>query len=227
MQALAADLTGRHRVAVRVIAADLSTPDGVEQVDREVQKLGIEIDVLVNNAGFGSQGRFAQMDASTQVRMIAVNIVALTRLTRLFLPAMLQRQRGRILNVASMAAFQPGPYMAVYYATKAFVLSLSEALDDEVRSTPITVTALCPGATHTAFDARADMAGAALFQGRVMDAGTVAAAGYRGMMRGARVVIPGWRNQLRAIGARLAPRRFVLRVARNLNRVKRAPKNPV
>jgi hypothetical protein len=145
-----------------------------------------------------------------------VNISALTHLTGLLLPGMLQRRRGRVLNVASTAAFQPGPLMAVYYATKAYVLSFSEALANETGGSGVTVTALCPGPTGTAFEKRAGLESTLLFRAGVMNAATVARSGYDGMMRGSPIVIPGWRNKLSAQSVRLAPRGLVTRIARSL-----------
>ena len=148
--------------------------------------------------------------------MIQVNVSALTHLTDLLLPGMLARRRGRVLNVASTAAFQPGPLMAVYYATKAYVLSFSEALANETSGSGVTVTAFCPGPTATGFQKRAGLEGTQLFRGGVMDAAAVARIGYEGMMRGARIVIPGWRNRLLAQLVRFAPRRMVIQAVRSL-----------
>ena len=149
--------------------------------------------------------------------MIQVNVVALTHLTRLLLPGMLARRRGRILNVASTAAFQPGPLMAVYYATKAYVLSFSEAIASELRGSGVTVTALCPGPTATGFQRRAAMEDSKLVSGRtLMDARTVAEAGYAAMLAGKTVVIPGWRNWLMAEAVRFAPRNLTTAIVRRM-----------
>jgi uncharacterized protein len=150
------------------------------------------------------------------LKMMQVNMVALTHLTGLFLPGMIQRQMGKILNVASTAAFQPGPLMAVYYASKAFVLSFSEALANELQHTGVTVTALCPGATASGFQKRANMEESKLFRGRIMDAQTVAKAGYRGLMANKTVVIPGLRHRMLAFSVRLTPRKVVTSFVRNL-----------
>src|ERR1043165_596969 len=176
-------------VKTTVIAADLSKPNAAADV---VAQLGaIEIDALVNNAGVGLAGAFADNDLQTELDMIQLNVVALTQLTKLLLPPMLQRGRGRILNVASTASFQPGPLMAVYYATKAYVLSFSEAIAEELRKTPVTVTALCPGPTATGFVAAANVSETRLFTLMPpMESEKVAHIGYEAMKKGRRVVIP-------------------------------------
>ena len=163
------------------------------------------------------------MEPSANCRSIAswpwcrVNVSAVLALTRLLLPGMLARRRGRILNVSSVAAFQPGPWMATYYASKAFVLSWSEALSAELRRSGVTVTALCPGPTDTEFAARAGMATSKLYHMSGLTAAQVAAAGYRGLMKGRRVVVPGWSNRLLAAGVRFAPKQLVLAAVRRLN----------
>ena len=157
LQALADELTRSHRVSSTVVAMDLSAPGAADEVARTLAERRISIDMLVNNAGFGTLGEFAREDPVEQSRMLQVNVVALTMLTRFLLPGMLERRRGRILNVASTAAFQPGPVMAVYYASKAYVLSLSLALTEETAGTGVTVTCLCPGPTRTGFQERAQM----------------------------------------------------------------------
>jgi len=172
--------------------------------------------VLVNNAGFGLRGAFVVIDLRQQLKMIQVNVTALTHLTGLLLPGMLARRRGRVLNVASTAAFQPGPLMAVYYATKAYVLSFSEALANETSGSGVSVTALCPGPTETDFRRRAGMENTRLFRAGVMDAAAVARIGYQGMKRGARVVVPGWRNKLLAQSVRFASRAMTAQIARSL-----------
>jgi short-subunit dehydrogenase len=171
----------------------------------------------VNNAGFGSLGRFQALAPDTARNIIQVNVAALTELTRLFLPGMIARRRGRILNVASTAAFAPGPLMAVYYATKAYVVSFSEALAEELRGSGVSVTVLCPGPTRTEFQAVAGMGSARLFRlPGVMDAAPVARAGYRGMMTGKRMVVPGWTNRGLPFVIRFSPRGVVARVSRFL-----------
>ncbi len=210
------ELRTEHGVKVAEIALDLGDAAAPDAIDRALARQGAVVDVLVNNAGFGLRGAFTELDLGEQLRMIQVNIAALTRLTGLLLPGMVARRRGRVLNVASTAAFQPGPLMAVYYATKAYVLSFSEAVADEVKASGVTVTALCPGPTATAFEKRAGLQGTRLFRGGVMDAPAVARDGYEAMMRGARLAIPGWRNRLLAQTVRFAPRGMVLQVTRAL-----------
>jgi short-subunit dehydrogenase len=172
------------------------------------------VDILVNNAGLGLHGRFWETDLDKQLEIIQVNIVALTALTGRLLPGMVTRGRGRIVNVASTAAFQPGPYMAVYYATKAYVLSLSEALAAELKDTGVTVTALCPGPTTTKFQEAAGLEDTLLFRGPlVTDAASVARIGWSAAKRGKRVIIPGLANRLLKETVRFSPRRLVLAVA--------------
>jgi len=172
----------------------------------------------MNNAGFGSLGRFHETPSDRQLSMLCLNVVTLTHLTHLFLPPMLERHRGRILNVASTAGLQPGPWMAVYYASKAYVLSFTEAIAEELRGTGVTATALLPGPTRTEFQSRADMAGSRLIRMGMADARSVAEAGYRGMEAGRAVVIPGISNKALSLVVRLSPRWTVRRVVSWLNR---------
>jgi len=209
--ALADTLQQRYGVSVKTISQDLAAPMAADELAAALQRESLAVDVLVNNAGFAIHGFFAESSLSEQLEMIQLNVLTLTHLTRLLLPAMLERQQGRILNVASTAAFQPGPLMAVYYATKAYVLSFSEALAEEVRGTGVSVTALCPGLTKTGFQRRAGLQGVRMVRGSMMDAATVARIGYRGLLRGKRVVIPGWSNKLMALAARWSPRILVIR----------------
>lgn len=214
MAGLAEGLARRHGVEVAVEPRDL--------LDREAALAlhaawGERVDVLVNNAGFGLHGSFAQLSLERQTEMIELNVLALTRLSRLFLAGMLERGRGRILNVASTAAFQPGPFMAVYYASKAYVLSFSEALDEECRGRGVSVTVLCPGPTKSGFQEVADLGGARMLDRLpLMDAGTVARAGVDATLRGQALVIPGFRNRLGAFAVRFAPRALVARISRYL-----------
>lgn len=209
-------LRNRHGIGTTVIAADLARRDAPQQIADELQRRNIAVDVLVNNAGFATYGRFDEIPAERDLELLQVNVVALTALTRLLLPAMVARGQGRILNVASTAAFQPGPLMAVYYASKAYVLSLSEALANELQGTGVTVTALCPGPTTTGFQKRAAMEDSRLVAGRrLMSPNAVASAGYRALQRGDAVVVPGLQNRLLAEAVRLLPRRLVTRIVRN------------
>ena len=202
-------------ITVRVIVTDLTAPRAPFEVCDELKASGVVVDVLVNNAGYATYGKFHELDLDHELNMIQLNVMALTALTGLLLPGMVQRGSGRILNIASTAAFQPGPLMAVYYATKAFVLSFSEAIANELRGTGVRVTALCPGPTRTVFQARAHMQQSRLLAGRrIMDARTVARAGYAGMMQGKTVVIPGPGNWLLVQAVRATPRGLTTRIVR-------------
>jgi hypothetical protein len=175
------------------------------------------VDLLVNDAGLGVHGFFAETPLERELETIRVNVLALTELTKLFLPGMLGRRRGVIVNVASTAAFQPGPLMAVYYATKAYVLSFTEALAEELRGTGVTATALCPGPTVTEFQKLAGLEDTPLFRGPlVADAAAVARAGYEGAMKGKRVIVPGFANRVLGYAARVGPRRLATRIARKM-----------
>jgi short-subunit dehydrogenase len=208
------DLAGELKIETLVIAKDLTKAGAAQEVFDQVH----QVDVLVNNAGFGSSGKFVEAPLDDQLDMMQLNMTALVALTGLFLPGMLKAGSGRILNLASTAAFQPGPLMAVYYATKAFVLSFSEAIHEELSGSGVTVTALCPGATETGFGDRANMNDVRLFKAKKpMDAHTVAEAGYRGLMAGKAIVIPGLMNRVMAQSVRVSPRWAVRKIARHLN----------
>jgi len=211
---VANDLQSRG-VSVRTFALDLSTPPAPKFLFDQLQREGIAVDILVNNAGFGAFGEFAQMSNEEIFGQIQLNIIALTELTRLFLPPMLARRSGRIMNVASTAGFQPGPLMAVYYATKAYVISFSEAIANEVRNSGVTVTCFCPGATHTGFAKRAGNDKSRLFkQLGAMNVEKVALDGYRAVMEGRGLAISGAQNWLVAQSTRFAPRRLVTAISR-------------
>jgi short-subunit dehydrogenase len=210
MQALAAELESYGANSV-VIPADLSNPGAAKELASAIESRGLEIDVLISNAGLGALGRFDQMDPGRIGEMLQVNVVTLTELTRLLLPGMVARRRGKIMLVASTASFQPGPRMAVYFATKAYVLSLGEALAYELRATGVTVTTLCPGATATNFFRVAGAKDIALQP--AMSAAAVARSGYRALKAGRRVVITGMLNNVLAIGAKLAPHSITLPAA--------------
>ncbi len=218
LEVLAAELRKGAGVAVRVVAADLASPEGPERLMQRLSQDGVQVDVLVNNAGFAAFGAFTETKWADEAGMLQLNVVTLTELTKRLLPAMLARKRGGVLNVASTAAFQPGPLMAVYYATKAYVLSFSEALAEEVRGSGVSVTALCPGPTESGFQARAAMEDSKLVKGkRLMDAASVAHAGYEGFRRGAAVVVPGLGNRLLVQSVRFTPRRWVTRMVHNMS----------
>jgi short-subunit dehydrogenase len=215
---LSETLQSAHSINAHVLPADLSVPGVANDIVTDLKERSLTVDVLVNNAGFGARGRFADLDAQQQVDMIQVNVAALTHLTRHLLPGMLDRNRGGVLNVASTAAFQPGPYMSVYYATKAYVLSFSEGLAGEVSDTNVTVTCLSPGPTETAFMDRADMHGTALFENASkMHPETVAKTGYDAFRKGRALVVPGWPNKIGAFMVRFTPRPVARRVAGWLN----------
>jgi short-subunit dehydrogenase len=214
LHALAAELQ-QSAVRTDVIVADLAAPDGPASVVAAVQSLGLDVDILVNNAGFGSYGPFLESPLETALSMIQVNIAAVTDLTRRFLPAMVARRSGRIMIVASTAAFFPGPLMAVYYATKAYLLSFSEAIANELQGTGVTVTALCPGATESGFAAAANQEDSRLIAGRKLPTSReVAEEGYAGLIAGKTVVITGVSNKLSVLVPRLLPRRVVARIVR-------------
>jgi uncharacterized protein len=215
---LAKELEAKHAVSTTVIEADLSDHGAVQAIVEKVQSAGLSVDFLINNAGFGSHGSFVQSDFARQAEMVDVNVRALMELTHRFLPPMLTRKSGRILNVASLAGFVPGPYMATYYATKAFVLSFSEALAAELRGTGVTVTASCPGPTSTEFGAVARSDQTNLFRGGGASATSVARHGYRAMLAGRAVAIPGLANKSTALSIRFSPRSAVRRIAAWMNR---------
>lgn len=198
---------------VTTIPMDLSKTGSVKKMVEEIQEKGLQVDVLINNAGFGLLGKFDELNVEKQLEMIQLNISALTELTHAFLPQMKKQKFGQIMNVASTAAFQPGPMMAVYYATKAYVLSFSEALVEELAGTGVTVTTLCPGATKTNFGSVANVEKTKMFS-NAMDATTVAALGYNGMKNGKRVVITGSSNKIGATAAKFLPRSTAAKIAK-------------
>ena len=215
LEAAAGQLEGKFDVRAHVFAADLRRREAPQEIFDFLRNENIPIEVLVNNAGFGLGGEFSETAVERELEMIQVNIVALTHLTKLFLAPMIRRKSGRVLNVASTAAFQPGPLMAVYYASKAYVLSFSEALAEELRNSEITVTALCPGPTDTDFADTAEMGESRLFNAfGIADAADVAKYGYDAMMSGKRLAIPGIKNKILAQANRLAPRSLSAKIAR-------------
>jgi short-subunit dehydrogenase len=218
LDALARELREARKVTVHVIAADLAVPDEVERVVREVQALPVEIEFLVNNAGLGNVGTFATSPLERQLVMVDVNVRALVRLTHAFLPAMIAHRRGRVLNLGSTAGLQPGPFGAVYYATKAFVNSFSEALSHELKGTGVTATVSLPGATATEFASVAGSGGTRLFRSGVMSSREVAAEAYRAMHRGTPFVVHGWKNRVLAFSVRLGPRSMVRAIAASMNK---------
>ena len=201
-------------LTIKTIALDLAAPPAPKFLFDQLQREGIAVDILVNNAGYGVYGDFAQIPEEEILGQLDLNIRALTELTRVFLPPMLARHSGRIMNVASTAGFQPGPLMAVYYATKAYVISFSEAIANELRNSGVTVTCFCPGATHTGFAARAGVEKSRLFKLGAMSAEKVALDGYRAVMEGRTLAISGAHNWMVAQSTRFAPRRMVTAISR-------------
>ena len=216
LNALAARMESEFRVKTLVLPKDLSKASAVDEIYEQVSAASMPVDVLVNNAGFPVYGLFTETDLDTELQMLQVNVVALTQLTKLFLRGMIERRYGRILNLASTAAFEPGPLMAVYYASKAYVLNFSEALANELRGTGVTVTTLAPGPTRTGFQKRGRLEDSRLVQGNIGDAPSVALAGYRGLMAGKTLVIPGFSNKLIPWIVRISPRGVVTRVVRRM-----------
>ena len=218
LEANAAQWRQQYGVRVTAIASDLSEVGAAKKLADEVIGQGIKVNYLVNNAGYGSYGIFAESNLNYEVAMMRLNMEALTVLTKLFLPDIIRR-RGKILNLASTASFQPGPFMAVYYATKAYVLSFSEAIAAELENTGVTVTALCPGPTASGFQDKAALHESALVKGkRLPSAQEVGVAGYRAMQRGRRVYIPGVMNWLLAQSVRFTPRRLVTAVVKQMSK---------
>jgi short-subunit dehydrogenase len=216
LEGLAEEIQRAHDVPVEVMALDLEDREAPQDLAEMLRDRGIRVHTLVNNAGFGLRGTFATMPFERQIAMIDLNVTALTALCRLMLPGMLERGRGGILNVASTAAFQAGPHMAVYYATKAYVLSLSEALHEEAKPHGVTVTALCPGPTESEFAATADLEKSKLFNQGIMSAAEVARIGIDGYEAGRAIVVAGTTNKLGTLGAKFLPRALIRKIAGRL-----------
>ena len=215
LEELKKELEPKHQISVYIIGKDLSKLNSAAEVYEEVKRQNITIDYLINNAGFGDSGLFFDSNWEKQEQMINLNITTLTHFTRLFLKDMVERKSGKILNIASTASFQPGPTMAVYCATKSYVLSFSEAINNEVKEFGVTVTALCPGATTSGFQAAASLEGSNLFEGKKLpSAQEVAEYGYKAMMKGKSVAIHGFMNSLMANSVRFTPRAIVVKIAR-------------
>ena len=214
LRARADELAARFGISARIIAKDLSSPQAPDAIFNELQRESVFVDVLVNNAGFGNHGLFHQTDLAEELEMIQVNLTSLTHLTKLFIREMVRRGGGKILNVASVAAFLPGPLMAVYYATKAYVLSFSEALAEELRGTGVRVTCLSPGPTRTDFQRRAGIGPIKILDhgAATLDSKTVARRGYEGLMRNKRVVVTGFMNRFFVFGMRFVPRSVLARI---------------
>ena len=214
------EFEAKYNVSVRFMVKDLSMPHAAMKVFDEVTGHGIVVDYLINNAGFGDFGLFLESDWDKQESMINLNITALAHLTKLFLPGMVERGGGKILNVASLAAFTPGPTMSVYFATKAFVLSFSQALNNELKDKGITVTALCPGSVDTKFHEVALGDPGLVRERKMMSAVEAAEIGYQSMMNGKPVVIPGYKNSFLAFASRFAPREVIVKSTRKIQEKK-------
>lgn len=224
LEAIAATMAATHNINVRVIAKDLERAESAQEIFDELSEENIEVDILVNNAGHGFRGKSWEIPIEQDISVVRLNIEAVLRLTKLFLPPMLHRGCGSILNTASIAGFEPGPLLAVYHATKAFVLSWSEALAIELEGTPITVTALCPGATDTDFFTKAGMLDTFAFQkGSVMAPQDVAKAGYQGLMDAEFFVVPGALNKTLVAARRILPDSVQAKV--NLKMYESVPSN--
>jgi uncharacterized protein len=206
LEARGGAIHAQHGVEVVCLAEDLTDPQGSRRLYEAVAARQLDVHYLVNNAGVGVYGRFATTDLDAELKMIQLNVTSVVDLTKRFLPSMIARGNGRILNVASTAAFVPGPWMSVYFASKAFLLSFSQAIGYELKPNGVTVTTLCPGPTESEFKVRAGSQRSRLFESFVMDAPRVARVGYDGMMKGKSVAIPGLRNKMVPVATRLAPR---------------------
>lgn len=213
LESLAAELRGAHGVEVLVLPADLAKADAAAGLMADLVQRKIQVDYLINNAGFGTYGNFVDHDITNEIEMIQVNVTSLTALTRGFLPGMLERRNGRILNVASTAAFQPCPLLTVYGATKAYVLSFSEALAVELHGTGVSITCLCPGPTDTNFGNRSGFALLESLKGRIPSARTVAAYGYQALFARETVAVHGLANRLLTASSRFAPRKLVAEIS--------------
>ena len=215
LEEVAAEVKTGRGIETRLLPQDLAQPGAARALQEELSRAGITVDILVNNAGFGTQGLFAEVNPKLESDLIQVNVAALVELTRLLLPGMLARRQGRILNVASTAAFQPGPRLALYYASKAFVYSFSCALAEEVAGTGVTVTTLCPGLTRSQFHSRAGLHRPGGFV--MMNADEVARIGYRALMKGRPIVVSGWFNWCLTTFSKISPTRLTTKVAGMLN----------
>ncbi|CAN5798491.1 SDR family oxidoreductase [soil metagenome] len=214
---LADKLSSRYGVRAVVMPTDLGAAGAVQEMAHRLSSMSLRIDVLVNSAGFGARGSFTTLPSERLMEMVEVNIAAVTHLTRLFLPSMVQRKRGGVINLGSVAGFLPGPNMATYYASKAYILAFSEALQEEVRGTGVTVCCVAPGPTDTEFVQQAGLEGVRFFRLGAMDATTVARSGYRGFRSGRALVVPGVSNKAATFLLRFSPRLLTRRLSGWLN----------
>jgi short-subunit dehydrogenase len=224
LEELAGELSERHGVRAETVACDLSSPAARKRMVKTVADRGLDVEVLVNNAGFGSAGRFQDLDPDAELMMVRTNVEAVVDLCTVYVPAMVERRRGAVLNVASVAAYQPVPRQATYAATKAFVLSFTEALHAELSGSGVTATALCPGPVKTEFTEVAGLEAAddSLPGFMWSSSEDVAKAGISGMDKGKRVVIPGALNRAGAVGGQHAPRSVILRLAARMHPANRS-----
>jgi uncharacterized protein len=218
LEEIARDIRSKHSITIHVVSEDLAHTGAAERITMELARRSVEVEVLVNNAGFGTTGAFAERDLVRELEMVQVNIVALMELTHALLPAMIGRRSGRVLNMGSTAGFLPGPFMSVYYASKAFVNSFTEALSFELAGTGVTATVCCPGATATEFAKVAGNDKSPLFKARVMSSREVAEEAYAATMAGRPLVVTGFANKVKIASLRLAPRGVARKMAANLNR---------
>ncbi|MCW4025453.1 MAG: SDR family oxidoreductase [Candidatus Bathyarchaeota archaeon] len=216
LSALAYEINKEYKVETKIISKDLSHPNSANEIFNEIGKQELQIDVLVNNAGFDVYGEFSNTNLEEEMEMMQVNMVSLTKLTKLFLPKMKTNSSGKILNISSIGAFVPGPLNIVYCATKAYVLNFSEGLAEELDGTGVTVTALCPGATKTEFTKRAKNQDIKFFKSHVMEAKQVAQIGYDGLMKNKRVVVPGLYNKTQHFLIKLLPRKRVAKITKHM-----------
>jgi len=217
LQSEKSELEKEYDITVDYFVKDLSLANAPEELYAFVKEKNIIVDVLVNNAGIGNSGAFSETELHRELTMINLNISAVTKLTKYFLKEMVARKSGKVLNVASTAAFQPGPLMAVYYATKAYVLSFTEAISNEIAGSGVTITALCPGPTKTLFQDAAELNSVRLFKLlKVAEAKDVAEYGYQQMLKGKVIAIPGLMNKIGAESVRFSPRFMVRNIVRKL-----------
>ncbi len=216
LKELKKQLEEEHGIEVKIIVQDLKYYNAPTLIYDEVHRSRINVNVLINNAGFGLHGKFVDTDLESELEMIQVNITALTHLTKLFLKEMVENNSGRILNVASTAAFQPGPLMSVYYATKAYVLSFSEALAEELKDTKIRVTTLCPGPTSTNFSKNANVQDTKLFGSKIPTGKEVAEYGYNAIINEKRVAIHGFKNKMLVQSSKFIPRKTITKMVRKM-----------
>lgn len=217
LNGIAEELAREHHVETVPFVVDLAVPNAAQLIADRVSALGADVEILVNDAGYAVHGAFAETSPLAETTMLQVNVMALVELTKLFLPGMVERRRGRVLNVSSTAAFFSGPFMAAYYASKAFVLSFSEALAAELQRSGVTVTVVCPGPTMTRFATVAGVTETPLFRRASMSASDVADGAVTALFAGKRLAIIGFRNKLVAFSSRLAPRRTLTAITRRLN----------